>query len=371
MFKKREDKIKKLLLIKGVKLVCIAIEGPDCIGKGTFAKNLHKYLKKHVSELNTDKRKFAKPILVSFPDYNEPFTGQEIKDYLHSDEPIQWMLNDLMIENRYNVFYKIMVDILDSNDEIYNPNIENGEETIQLVVCDRSVFSACNYTTAKNILNCAKIRAEKKDIDGGLTAMDLVKSTLEYASKEKDVKIYQDYYGTRIKASDTNNYAKFKKYINEYSPELFSFISSNTSDMYHMSCVFDGDFNRGIPVPDFLVQVNEDFEDPRSREAHKFTQDARAEQRAKDSNESDEELQDAVAMAYYYYRNIYSGIIEATCKFDLGEKKDMFVPFGTNFGNEKYEEKIFEILKNASYETVKREIKAPNEDKLLEDDMPF
>lgn len=33
MFKKREDKIKKLLLIKGVKLVCIAIEGPDCIGK--------------------------------------------------------------------------------------------------------------------------------------------------------------------------------------------------------------------------------------------------------------------------------------------------------------------------------------------------
>ena len=276
-----------------------------------------------------------------------------------------------MIENRYNVFYKIMVDILDSNDEIYNPNIENREETIQLVVCDRSVFSACNYTTVKNILNYAKIRAEKKDIDGGLTAMELVKSTLEYASKEKDIKIYQDYYGTRIKASDTNNYAKFKKYINEYSPELFSFISSNTTDMYHMSCVFDGDFNRGIPVPDFLVQVNEDFDDPRSREAHKFTQDARAEQRAKDSNESDEELQDAVAMAYYYYRNIYSGIIEATCKFDLGEKKDMFIPFGTNFGNEKYEEKIFEILKNASYETVKREIKAPNVDEIDEDEIPF
>ena len=43
MFKKRDDKIKKLLLIKGVKLVCIASEGPDCIGKGTFAKNLQKY----------------------------------------------------------------------------------------------------------------------------------------------------------------------------------------------------------------------------------------------------------------------------------------------------------------------------------------
>lgn len=371
MLKSRFDKMKNLLLIKGVKLVCIAIEGPDCIGKGTFAKNLQKYLKKHVNELTTDKRKFAKPILVSFPDYNEPFTGKEITDYLNSEKVIQWQLNQLMAENRYNIFHKVMLDILDSNDNIYNPNVEKGEETIQLVICDRSVFSACTYTTAQDILNYATFEV-KGERNKGMTVLDLAQSSLDYTCNVEKVTIEQKWSGVNISREDINTYARFKNLMNIYSPELFSFITGNSGDLFIISNVFDGDFRAGIPVPDFLIQVNEDFEDPRSKEAHKFTQDARAEQRAKDTNEKNEDLQDIVAMVYYYHRNIYSGIIEATCKFNLGEKKDMFIPFGTNFGNEKYEEKVFEILKNASFETVVRDIKEPKEDEgFMSSDFPF
>lgn len=360
MLEDRFNKMKNLLLVKGVKLVCIAIEGPDCIGKGTFAKNLQKYLKKHVSELNTDKRKFAKPILVSFPDYNEPFTGEEITNYLNKEKVIQWQLNSLMAENRYDVFYKITLDILDSNDDIYNPDIEKGEETIQLVVCDRSVFSACTYTTAQDILNYADFEV-KRDRNKGMTVLDLAQSLLDYTCNVDKITVEQKWSGVSISREDMNNYARFKSLINMYSPELFSFITGNAGDLFTISHVFNGDFRLGTPIPDFLIQVNEDFEDPRSKEAHKFTQDARAEQRAKDTNEKNEDLQDIVAMVYYYHRNIYSGMIEATCNFDLGKKKDMFIPFGTNFGNEKYEEKIFEILKNASFETVIRDIKKPED----------
>jgi len=108
------------------------------------------------------------------------------------------------------------------------------------------------------------------------------------------------------------------------------------------------EYNEGIPMPDFIIQVNEDFDDPRSREAHKFVQDERAERLGKDINEANEKLQEIVSLIYYRARNVISTLVKDTSYYDLGEKKDMFVAFGTNFNNTKYEEKVLEIIKAAN-----------------------
>ena len=101
-------------------------------------------------------------------------------------------------------------------------------------------------------------------------------------------------------------------------------------------------------MPDFIIQVNEDFDDPRSREAHKFLQDERAERLGKDLNEANEKLQEMVSLIYYRARNVISTLVKEKSYYDLGEKKDMFVAFGTNFNNTKYEEKVLEIIKAAN-----------------------
>lgn len=368
--RERIDVVKNILLQKGIKLVCIAVEGPDCIGKGTFSKSLCKYLIEHVEELNTKKRQFAKPILFSFPNYSDPITGIEITNYLKEKNVQQYKLNNLMSENRYNDFYTLMINLLNSEEPIYNPDIKKGHECIQLVICDRSVYSAITYTVGKEL--CEIVSDDRytcKELFNKRSKKEIIELLLKFQSIDRAITFSQNWYGLDYNDNlEDNSYAKFKRLMKEYTAEEFQFINFRYHLVRGMSCIFNLDFKNGTPVPDFLIQVNEDFADTRSREAHKFTQDARAAEREKDSNEKDELLQDAVAMVYYYHRNTYSEIVGCTCKYDLGEKKDMFVPFGTNFGNLNYEEKVFDILKNASFDEVKRKIVKPKVDYT---DFPF
>lgn len=368
--RERIDVVKNILLQKGIKLVCIAVEGPDCIGKGTFSKSLHKYLEEHVEELNTKKRKFAKPILFSFPNYSDPITGKEITNYLKRKNVYQHELNSLMSENRYNDFYTLMINLLNSEELIYNPDIKKGDECVQLVICDRSVYSAITYTIGKELSEI--VSNEERLSNKELFKRDkreLIELLLKFQETDRAITFTQNWYGLDYNDNlEDNSYAKFKRLMKEYTPEEFQFVNFRYHLVRGMSSVFNLDFKNGTPVPDFLIQVNEDFADTRSREAHKFTQDARAAEKEKDSNEKDELLQDAVAMVYYYHRNTYSEIIGCTCKYDLGEKKDMFIPFGTNFGNLNYEEKIFNILKQASFNEIKRKIVKPKTDYT---DFPF
>lgn len=345
----RMNKMKNLLLKKGIKLVCIAIEGGDCIGKGTLSKNLQIYLTENLSSLNTEKRTFLYPILASFPDYNEPITGSEIKERLSSGKSVnQYIMNNVMAENRYNVFYNIMCNLLSSEDPDYNPDVENGCEAIQIVICDRSVFSAITYTLAKDIRN----NCTKNDV----FSEDLKKLYIEYITKDLPYNLHLNGSGLEIDILNENMFKRYDKVREKYSADIFSEIDYGRFRLYDVVSIFNKDFSQAIPTPDFLVQVNEDFADPRSREAHKFTQDARAERQGKDTNEKDEGLQDGVTEIYYEFRNIYSDIIKETCRFDLGEKKDMFIAFGSNFGNTDYEEKIFDIIKNASFDVVEHKI---------------
>ena len=368
--RERIDVVKNILLQKGIKLVCIAVEGPDCIGKGTFSKSLCRYLTEHVEELNTKKRQFAKPLLFSFPNYSDPITGEEIMNYLKEKNVQQHKLNNLMSENRYNDFYTLMINLLNSEEPIYNPDIKKGHECIQLVICDRSVYSAITYTVGKELCDIVdNDRHSCKELFNKRSKKEIIELLLKFQSTDRAITFSQNWYGLDYNDNlEDNSYAKFKRLMKEYTPEEFQFINFRYHLVRGMSCIFNLDFKNGTPVPDFLIQVNEDFADTRSREAHKFTQDARAAEREKDSNEKDELLQDAVAMVYYYHRNTYSEIVECTCKYDLGEKKDMFVPFGTNFGNLNYEEKVFDILKNASFDEVKRKIVKPKVDYT---DFPF
>lgn len=351
----RMNKMKDLLLKKGIKLVCIAIEGGDCIGKGTLSKNLQIYLTENLGSLNTEKRTFLYPILASFPDYNEPITGSEIKERLSSGKPVnQYIMNNVMSENRYNVFYNIMCNLLSSEDPECNPDIDKGEEAIQIVICDRSVFSAITYTIAKDIRgNCTR---------DGVFNEEFKNLYIHYITKDLPYKMYLNNTGLDIDVLNENIFKRYDAVREKYSPEVFSEIDYGKFRLYDVVATFNKDFSNAIPTPDFLIQVNEDFSDPRSREAHKFTQDARAEKQGKDTNEKDEGLQDGVTEVYYEFRNIYSDIIKETCKFDLGEKKDMFIAFGTNFGNTEYEEKIFDIIKNASFDVVEHKIHEKNED---------
>ena len=66
---------------------------------------------------------------------------------------------------------------------------------------------------------------------------------------------------------------------------------------------------------------------------------------------------------------MYEDIIKTTSLFDLGAKRDMFIPFGTNFGNTDYEEKVFKLLKKASFNTIELEVK--NNGSSILDDYPF
>lgn len=356
------NKMKHLLLKKGIKLVCIAVEGGDCIGKGTFSKSLHNYLTSKVSKLNTDKRTFLEPILLSFPDYNEPMSGDTIKAYLKTEKVNQYILNGQMTDNRYNVFYKLMTDLLGSDSAEHNPDVENRYEAVQLVICDRSVFSAMTYTLAKSIAQNYRIK-DTKDKE------EFKKIYIDYMVNDSDFELSLCNCGLDLTAKTTNEFKLYDKVRKKYDPDTFERVAGGRYTLYEMTSIFNGDFMEGIPTPDFLIQVNEDFSDPRSREAHKFTQDARAEERSKDTNEKDETLQDDVTRIYYEFRNVYSAIIKVTSLFDLGEKRDMFIPFGTNFGNTDYEEKVFKLLKKVSFNTVELEVK--NNGSSILEEFPF
>lgn len=356
------NKMKHLLLKKGIKLVCIAVEGGDCIGKGTFSKSLHNYLVSRVSKLNTDKRTFLQPIFLSFPDYNEPMSGDTIKAYLKTEKLNQYILNGFMSDNRYNVFYKLMTDLLGSDDVDYNPNVEEGHDAIQLVICDRSVFSAMTYTMAKSIAHNYRVK-DTKDKE------EFKKIYIDYLANDLDFTLSLCNSGLDLTITTTNEFKLYDKLRKKYNADTFDRVVGTRYNLYEVASTFNADFMEGIPTPDFLIQVNEDFSDPRSREAHKFTQDARAEERGKDSNENDEELQNDVTKIYYEFRNMYEDIIKTTSLFDLGAKRDIFIPFGTNFGNTDYEEKVFKLLKKASFDTVELEVK-DNGSSIL-DDYPF
>ena len=319
--------MKKQLETYGIKLVVIGVEGPDCIGKGTFCKSLTNYLTQ-----NLDKKKFLKPILASFPDYDEPLTGRLITDVLKgkieftSDSMKGRALNGLMKSNRNYKFYSIVENLLK------DLKLKDMGK-VQIVISDRTCYSALVYSFATAYLSYyeGKFSDEKAEI----FFTNLIEKFADLGVYEA---VKQD---TLIKA--------LRDGVKDISENAISDYLSNFDYfrrlVEHTVAI---EYEEGIPMPDFIIQVNEDFDDPRSREAHKFVQDERAERLGKDLNEANEKLQEMVSLIYYRARNVVSTLVKDTSYYDLGEKKDMFVAFGTNFNNTKYEEKVLEIIKAAN-----------------------
>lgn len=319
--------MKKQLETYGIKLVVIGIEGPDCIGKGTFTKSLTNYLTQ-----NLDRKKFLKPILASFPDYEEPLTGRVITDVLKgkveftNDSEKEYAVNNLMKSNRNYKFYSIVENLLK------DLKLKDMGK-VQIIISDRTCYSALVYSFATAYLDYYKGKFSDEKADIFFT--NLIEKFADlgvYESVKQDALIKALRDGVKDvseKAIDNylNNFTYFRRLV-EYT--------------------IAREYEEGIPMPDFIIQVNEDFDDPRSREAHKFVQDERAERLGKDLNEANEKLQEMVSLIYYRARNVISTLVKDTSYYDLGEKKDMFVAFGTNFNNTKYEEKILEIIKAAN-----------------------
>ena len=319
--------MKKELEKYGIKLVVIGVEGPDCIGKGTFAKNLTSYLTE-----NLDKKKFLKPILVSFPDYDEPLTGKLIGDILkgkiefETSQAKESAVNSLMKSNRNYKFHTIVENLLK------DLKLRDMGK-VQIVISDRTCYSAMVYSFANAYLNFYKERFSDEKAE--IFFKSLVEKFTDLGIDVKDekeglIKALKD----GVKDISEN---AIKHYLADF--EYFKDVSN---------LLVKKEYEEGIPMPDFIIQVNEDFDDPRSREAHKFVQDERAERLGKDLNEANEKLQEIVSLIYYRARNVIFTLVKETSYYDLGEKKDMFVAFGTNFNNTKYEEKVLEIIKAAN-----------------------
>ena len=319
--------MKKQLENYGIKLVVIGVEGPDCIGKGTFAKNLTAYLTQYL-----DKKKFLKPILVSFPDYDESLTGKLIEDILKgkvefiSDTRKEAGMNLVMKANRNYVFHNIV-------DNLLKDLKLKDMGKVQIVISDRTCYSALVYSFASAYLDAYK--GKFSDDKAEIFFTKLIETFSDLGLDETENK------ETLIRALKDGVKDISEKAIGLYLTDFEYFRRLVDS-------VVGVEYDEGIPMPDFIIQVNEDFDDPRSREAHKFTQDERAERLGKDLNEENEKLQEMVSLIYYRARNVISTLVKDTYYYDLGEKKDIFVAFGTNFNNTKYEEKVLEIIEAAN-----------------------
>ena len=319
--------MKKQLETYGIKLVVIGIEGPDCIGKGTFAKSLTNYLTQ-----NLDKKKFLKPILASFPDYEETLTGKLIGDILKgkvefpSDTRKEAGMNLVMKANRNYKFHNIV-------DNLLKDLKLKDMGKVQIVISDRTCYSALVYSFATAYLDAYKGNFSDEKPEIFFTKLIEKFSDLgvyETVKRDALIKALRD----GVKDISENAIGAYLTNF-DYFRRLVDYTIAT-------------EYEEGIPMPDFIIQVNEDFDDPRSREAHKFLQDERAERLGKDLNEANEKLQEMVSLIYYRARNVISTLVKDTSYYDLGEKKDMFVAFGTNFNNTKYEEKVLEIIKAAN-----------------------